>query len=148
MVTIRPEGPHDLVAIREVNRLAFGGEEEVAIVDRLRADGLVIASLVATDGDLLVGHILFSKLPIDRPRDPLVAAALAPMAVRPERQRQGIGSFLVRAGLDICRKEALPAVVVVGHPDYYPRFGFSAELAAQLSSPFSGPAFMAMELVP
>jgi putative acetyltransferase len=76
------------------------------------------------------------------------AAALAPVAVRPERQRQGIGTELVRAGIAACRAQGLGAIIVLGHVAYYPRFGFSAELARSLRSPFPGDAFMAMELIP
>lgn len=145
---IRPETPLDLEAIREVNRLAFGREEEAEIVDRLRADGLVIASLVAEGNGGIAGHILFSRLPVETPAGTLAAASLAPMAVRPGCQRQGIGSALVRAGLEACRSAGLPAVIVVGHPGYYPRFGFSARLAQTLRGPFRGPAWMALELTP
>ena len=144
---IRSETQADRAAIAEVNRLAFAGEAEVEIIDRLRADGLVIASLVAIEKDEVVGHILFSELPIETNDTTIRAAALAPMAVRPEHQRQCIGSALVRAGLDACREAGVAAVVVLGHPNYYPRFGFSAEIAAHLRAPFSGPAFMALELI-
>lgn len=148
MPLIREDAPADHETIAEVNRLAFGGEEEVALIDRLRADGLVIASLVAVEGDAIVGHILFSELPIESGAGTIRAAALAPLAVRPERQRQGIGSALVRAGLQACRRHGIEAVIVLGHPAYYSRFGFSAKPAEALHAPFSGPAFMALELVP
>lgn len=131
-----------------MNRLAFGGDDEARLVDRLRSDGLVIASLVATEGESVVGHILFSKLPIEADGAAIRAAALAPMAVRPECQGRGIGSQLVRRGLEICRERGIELVVVLGHPDYYPRFGFSAQKAECLAAPFSGDAFMALELVP
>jgi putative acetyltransferase len=148
MLSIREETPQDYEAIREVNRLAFQQEEEGQIVDRLRADGLVIASLVAVEDGALVGHILFSELPIETEAGVLRAASLAPMAVRPERQRQGIGSALVRQGLAVCRARGYSIAVVVGHPSYYPRFGFSVERAKNLRSPFSGEACMALELEP
>lgn len=148
MLSIREETPQDYEAIREVNRLAFHQEEEGQIVDRLRADGLVIASLVAVEDGGVVGHILFSELPIETDRGVLRAASLAPMAVRPERQRRGIGSALVLRGLEVCRERGYSIVVVVGHPNYYPRFGFSAERARNLRSPFAGEAFMALELTP
>lgn len=145
---IREELPQDFEAIREVNRLAFGQDAEGALVDRLRADGLGIASLVAVEDGRVVGHILFSELPVERPRRPLRAASLAPVAVRPEWQRRGIGGALIRAGLEACRARGVEAVIVVGHPAYYPRFGFSAALACCLEAPFSGDVFMALELVP
>jgi putative acetyltransferase len=148
MTEIRDETPADHPAIREVNRLAFEGDLEARLVDRLRAEGLGIASLVAVEDGQVVGHIFFSELPIETEAGVLRAASLAPMAVRPERQRQGIGSALVRAGLEACRQKGYSIVVVVGHPGYYPRFGFAAELAQPLQSPYAGEAFMALELVP
>ena len=148
MISIREETPADYDAIREVNRLAFWGDAEGQLIDRLRAEGLMIASLVAEVDGRVVGHILFSEVVIETDGAKLRAAALAPMAVRPEWQRRGIGSALVRRGLEICGERGHATVLVVGHPDYYPRFGFSAELARRLSSPFSGDAFMALELRP
>ena len=148
MFSIRKETPVDTVAIREVNRLAFGGGAEARLVDRLRDEGLVICSLVAEEPGRIVGHILFSKLQIETPDGLILGAALAPMAVVPDRQRQGIGSELVRAGLDLCGQVGVAVVVVLGHPAYYPRFGFSAERARCLQSPYSGDAFMALELKP
>jgi putative acetyltransferase len=146
MAAIRPETPDDRMAVRAVNRHAFGGDGEADLVERLRADGLVIASLVAVAGGKVIGHILFSALPIEIPEGDVRAAALAPMAVLPSHQRQGIGGALIRAGLAACRNAGIEAVVVLGHPDYYPRFGFSADAARKLHAPFSGPALMALEL--
>ena len=145
---LREEAPADYDAIREVNRLVFGGEDEARLVDQLREDGEVIASLVAVDEEQVVGHILFSELPIETELRVLRGAALAPMAVRPGRQRSGIGSALVQRGLEVCGERGVEIVVVVGHPEYYPRFGFSAELATRLRAPLSGEAFMALELAP
>jgi putative acetyltransferase len=148
MVVIREEIGADKEAIREVNDLAFGGPDEARLIERLRSDVLVIASLVAIEAERVVGHILFSELPVEADGAAIHAAALAPMAVRPERQRQGIGSSLVRRGLEICRARGIELVIVLGHPAYYPRFGFSARKAERLRAPFSGDAFMALELVP
>ena len=147
-IEIREETAADHPGIREVNRLAFDGEEEALLVDRLRAEGLVVASLAAVAEDRVVGHILFSRLPIETPDGAVDAVALAPMAVRPEVQRSGIGTLLVWRGLEVARQRGEAIVIVVGHPDYYPRFGFSAELAGRLSGPFSGDIFMALELTP
>jgi putative acetyltransferase len=94
----------------------------------------------------VVGHILFTRLLVLTPRGDVNAVALAPMAVLPEHQRQHVGSALVREGLRILRDAGEQIVVVVGHPEFYPRFGFAADLTRNLRSPFSGPAFMAMEL--
>ena len=148
MFTIRDETPDDYVAIRNVNRLAFGGDAEAKLVDLLRIDRSVIISLVAEEEGQVIGHILFTELPIETTEGMIRGAALAPMAVLPARQRQGVGSALVRAGLDWCRAARVAVVAVVGHPDYYPRFGFSAERALCLQSPYSGSAFMALELEP
>lgn len=150
MPLIREKTAGDHEAIRAVNRLAFGGEEEAALVDRLRADGLAVASLVAVEGGEVVGHILFSGLSLETNRGAIPAVSLAPMAVRPEWQRKGIGSALVRAGLAWCRARGKAVVIVLGHPGYYPRFGFSAELASRIECPFpgAGDAWMALELTP
>jgi putative acetyltransferase len=126
MVKIRPERPDDIAAIQAVNRQAFGQADEAVLVDALRDGGFAVASLVAEDAGRIVGHILFSRLPVAAGGRIVEGAALAPMAVMPDRQREGIGSALVRAGLVACRAAGIAAVVVLGHPDYYPRFGFSA----------------------
>ena len=97
---------------------------------------------------MVLGHILFGKLLIETEARSLRGASLAPLAVRPDRQRQGIGSRLTRAGLEACRNARVEAVVVLGHPEYYPRFGFSADTARRLQAPFSGLAFMALALTP
>jgi len=144
---IRPERPDDFDVIRELNRAAFNGDDEARLVDRLRSDGLVVASLVAEHAGELIGHICFSELPIRTANGSIAAVSLAPMAVRPGRQRTGVGSRLVRAGLEACRATHA-AVLVLGHADYYPRFGFSAELARRIASPFSGPSWMVLELKP
>src|SRR5262245_36987197 len=147
--TVRPETAADYDGIRHVNRLAFGQDDESRLVDALREAGYVRLSLVGERGGQVVGHILFSDLLIATDTGTIPALALAPMAVLPEFQNQGIGSSLVRRGLEACRAQGHRIVVVVGHPQYYPRFGFSAELAAELASPFSGKDFfMALELVP
>lgn len=148
MHTVRTETAADFAAIREVNRLAFGQDAEAQLVDALRAGGFVRASLVAGRDGRVVGHILFSELPIITEAGNVSALALAPMAVLPELQKQGIGSALVHAGLDHCRALGHHIVIVVGHAKFYPRFGFSPQLAARLQSPYAGEAFMAAELTP
>ena len=145
---IRPETSADHAAIREVNQLAFGGDAEARLVDALRDGGHVRISMVAEADPQVVGHILFSALTIATPRGILDGLSLAPMAVIPSHQRRGIGSSLIREGLRACREAGHRVVIVLGHPEFYPRFGFSATLAEPLHSPYSGPAFMAVELVP
>lgn len=145
---IRAETHGDEDAIARVNCAAFGGDEEAQLVERLRKDGLVIVSLVAVDDSgQIVGHILFSPVTIVTDTNERQIASLAPMAVVPSCQRQGIGVRLVEQGLQTCKQAGYRAVIVVGHPNYYPRFGFSSAFVARLDNPFgSGDAFMGLEL--
>lgn len=146
---VRPEGPDDARAVRAVNVAAFPTSEEADIVDALRAAHAVLLSLVAEEDSVVIGHILFSPVAIDRPGASTVAAGLAPMAVVPPHQRRGIGGLLVAAGLDALRIAGERAVVVVGHPAYYPRFGFIP--AASFGLRWEGghdEAFFAIELIP
>lgn len=148
-ISIRHEKPGDYAAIEEVNRLAFRQDDEANLVTTLRAGGYATLSLVAQANDQIVGHVLFGPLTISTPSHDVAALSLAPMAVAPHWQRQGIGTRLIEEGLQICRGMGHKIVVVVGHPEYYPRFGFCAELAKSLTSPFtSSPAWMALELAP
>lgn len=147
-VNVREERPGDHAAVREAHRLAFGQEDEARLVDALREGGYARLSLVAEEGRRVIGHALFSDLPIKTPHGTVPALALAPLAVAPARQRQGVGTLLVREGLRACAGRGHRIVAVLGHPGYYPRFGFSAGLARPLRSPFSGASWMAAELVP
>jgi putative acetyltransferase len=121
---IRREQPQDVAEIREVNRQAFGREQEAAVVDKLRENCNDIISLVALARDKVVGHILFSPAVIESANGSLAGSGLAPLAVLPDYQRQGIGSALARAGIAEVRQAGCPFVIVIGHPEYYPRFGF------------------------
>jgi putative acetyltransferase len=145
---VRPEEHEDRDAVRRVHRLAFAGDDEARLVDALRDGGFARVSLVAEAEGEVVGHVLFSEMRIDTRTGPVPALALAPLAVVPACQRRGIGSELVRRGLERCAAAGHRVVIVLGHPEYYPRFGFSAALAEPLLAPFSGEAFMALELVP
>lgn len=148
MIEIVEEAPHHHAVVADLLRAAFGGGYEAELVDRLRREGLVAGALVALQDGEVVGHEMFSPLSVEVEGRPVNAVSLAPVAVRPDCQRRGIGSRLIREGIEAMRSEGRAAIIVVGHPGYYPRFGFSAALAAKLSSPFEGEAFMALELIP
>lgn len=154
MVEIRAERAGDEAAVRRVNELAFGRAEEAALVDALRAAARPHVSLVAVDGGRVVGHVFFSPVSLETeggPEDSSFAAmGLAPMAVLPGHQRRGVGSELVRAGLDECRRAGRDVVVVLGHPEYYPRFGFRPAGRAGLRCEYPVPddTFMVVELRP
>jgi len=145
---IRAAIAEDYPAIRAILRHAFRQDEEANLVEQLRADGDVLVELVEASDIALTGHILYSPLKIERAGEMMEAAALAPVSVLPAFQRTGIGKTLIRAGNAKCAEMGLSAIIVLGHPDYYPQFGFSADLTESLEAPFSGPAFMALELRP
>jgi putative acetyltransferase len=145
---VRKEKPEDCGAIRLVNEEAFGRPDEADLVDRLRAQGVVLASLVAEVEDMIAGHILFSRMSIETTDKSIAAVALAPLAVIPKFQRQGIGTMLTAHGLDWLREQSEQIVLVLGHPDYYQRFGFSTDKARLIESPFNPKSFMALELKP
>ena len=132
MAAIRAERPQDVSGVRAVNERAFGQLTEADIVDKLRQLCEDFLSLVATD-DGVVGHILFTPAVLEGSGRRITGMGLAPMAVLPDRQRHGIGSALVRQGLKILRQRGCPFVVVLGHPGYYPRFGFERASAHGLS---------------
>ncbi|PWT82156.1 MAG: GNAT family N-acetyltransferase [Blastocatellia bacterium] len=146
---IRSEQQADVSGIRAVNLAAFETRAETDLVDALREQAAPLISLVAEDDAAIVGHILFSPVTLDGHPE-ILLMGLAPMAVTPTRQRQGIGSALVRAGLDAGRRTGVHAVVVVGHATYYPRFGFVPASQFGLSCEYEVPddVFMATELDP
>lgn len=120
----REELPADAAGVRRVNELAFAGLTEARIVDELRASCPGLICLVAAERENIVGHILFSPVVIEARGGDLHGMGLGPMAVIPDHQRQGIGSALVRFGLEKLMSPSCPFVIVLGHPAYYPRFGF------------------------
>jgi putative acetyltransferase len=148
MTSIRDERPEDAAAVRVVNESAFDSPAEADIVDLLRSRGKAVVSLVAAEEEKIVGHIMFSLVSIESEAGSFTAVGLAPMAVAPDRQRRGIGSLLVEKGLEECRKKGFECAVVLGHPDYYPRFGFVPASRYGISCEYDAPdeAFMAMEL--
>jgi putative acetyltransferase len=148
MLIIRQETPEDVAAIRHVNEEAFGQKEEAEIIEKLRSRGALTVSLVAVQGNEIVGHISFSPVKVESEHSSFEAISLAPMAILPAYQRQGIGSQLVRAGLEECRRIGHELVVVLGHPNYYPRFGFVPASTYGIKSEYDVPdeAFMVLEL--
>lgn len=143
-IEIRQEQSSDIPAIREVNRRAFGQDQEGNLVDALRTDQAALLSLVATLNGHVVGHIMYSPLVVG---DTAEGAALGPMAVLPEHQRQGIGSQLVKAGNQKLKEVGCPFIVVVGHAAYYPRFGFRPAGAYGITCQWNVPDNVFMVLV-
>ncbi len=141
---IRPARPEDEPAIHAIHTAAFGQTTEADLVGRLEADGDLVLSLVACT-DRPVGHIAFSRLDVSEAPS-VRACALAPLAVDPSRQRQGIGSTLIKEGLDRLAEQGWDLVLVLGDPNYYGRFGFAAEAAAALRTPYDGPYLQALAL--
>ncbi len=146
--TLTPNVAGHTAEIADVVRTAFArqygsGDGEVALIAALRADGDVVVEMMAQDKGEIIGHILFSRMTADPPACRI--AALAPVAVRIDRQSQGIGDALIRAGLAACREAGIDAVIVLGDPPYYQRFGFDPALAAHLASPYAGPHLQALE---
>lgn len=148
MITVREEKPSDIPAVRKINEMAFGQPGEADIIDAIRTACPEALSLVAVSGDQLAGHIFFSPVTIQSGNSAVSGMGLAPMAVPPEHQRQGIGSRLIKAGLEVLRRTACPYVVVLGHPDYYPRFGFTPASAHRIRCQWDGiPAEAFMVLI-
>lgn len=146
---IRDETAADHAAVRALNLAAFDGAGEADLVHRLRRRASPLVSLVAERRGDIVGHILFSPVELDG-HPGLRAMGLAPMAVHPDWQRRGIGKELVRNGIGWCASLGFEAVFVLGHPEYYPRFGFRPASGYGISSEYDAPdeAFMALELEP
>jgi putative acetyltransferase len=145
---MRRETPDDIPAIQHIHTAAFGRRHEANLVDALRRNNALTISLVAVQDDRLVGHIAFSPVTITSEAGTIEALGLAPMAVLPAYQRRGIGSQLVEAGLTACRSAPYGVVVVLGHPHYYPRFGFALAKPLGIVWEHDAPdeAFMVQEL--
>jgi len=140
-VIIRDENQADLDAIHKLVAAAFQRLDEAVLIDRLRSDGTCVISLVAVDSDEIVGHILFSKMTA-----PFRALGLGPLSVKASRQRRGIGSRLIRTGLDRAMEARWQGVFVLGDPKFYSRIWFDAALAGGFISRYSGPNLMAVAL--
>lgn len=148
MIEFRPERSGDLAAIRRVVEAAFAQADEADLVEQLCADGDAMLSLVAVDSydGEVVGHLLFSDLPIKTADGLIRAVALAPVAIMPRQQGIGVGGGLIMQGLKEIRALGVEAVIVLGDPGYYERFGFSHTLAAGLETPLQGEHLMGLAL--
>jgi putative acetyltransferase len=144
---IRNENVKDYEAVYKLNASTFESEAEAKLVDRLRELGEAAVSLVAESSSEVVGHILFSEVTLSEHAS-LKIVGLAPMAVAPKCQRNGTGSALIKAGLEVCKVKGYVAVVVLGHSTYYPKFGFRPSTEFDFKSEYDVPSevFMALEL--
>ena len=148
---IRPIEPADFDVVDAVHRAAFastafGHQGEADLVHTVHADGDALASLVAEVDGQIIGHALFSRMEVEADGVVLKGAGLAPVGVLPELHSGGVGSALIWRGLEMLQTKDIQISFVLGHPDYYPRFGYSAETARPFASPFAGPHFMALLL--
>ena len=148
-VSIRAECVAEVDAIADLNRAVFPTSVEARIVEELRTAAQPFISLVAEYEGAIVGHIAFSPVTLT-PESKAQVLGLGPMCVRADRQRQGIGGLLVTDGLERCRSLGATAVVVLGHPDYYPRFGFRPASGRRVACVYDvpDPVFMLLELRP
>ncbi|HZZ36564.1 MAG TPA: N-acetyltransferase [Caulobacteraceae bacterium] len=143
---VRPASAADYASIAKVVEAAFERPDEARMVEAARAEGVVLVELVAEEAGEVAGHVMFSRMTSVPPR---LMAGLAPLSVDPSVQSQGLGTALGHAGVEACRALGVEAIVVLGHPAYYPRFGFSAEAARNVASPYAGRvSWMAMALAP
>lgn len=146
MITVRGEIPDDVEGIHEITAAAFETDAEAELIDALRSDPAWIEGLswVVCDGDIVVAHALLSRNHVGE----TPSLTLGPVAVRPELQRQGLGERVIRAALDAAREAGEPSVIVLGHPDYYPRFGFTRASDHGIGVDFEVPddALMALSL--
>lgn len=147
---IRKEQPSDIDNIWEVNSKVFETETEANLINTLRSSGCHYISLVAEDKNKVIGHILFTPVELTGDKNKLKLLGLGPMAVLNEYQYKGIGSKLVKTGLEYCQSLGFDAVVVLGHPNYYPKFGFAPSIKYGIKSEYDVPddVFMILELVP
>ena len=147
---IRPETAVDAAKVYEVEAAAFGRPAEAELVQKLQQSGVETISLVALLDEALVGHVLFSPVTVKSDADEFTAVALGPVAVSPDQQNKGVGDALCRSGLAACKQAGHALVFVLGHANYYPRFGFVPSAPLGLRCQFNVPddVFMVTELVP
>ena len=152
MITLRHESPADYPSITRVNDLAFGRKAEGKLINQLRSKDSFVneLSIVAEYEGQLVGHLLFTPVDIKNEFKSHQTLTLAPMAVIPEYQKKSLGSLMIIFGLQEARELGYRSVIVLGHPSYYPKFGFVPASKWNITSPFPAPdeAFMALELIP
>jgi putative acetyltransferase len=150
--TVRREEAGDADGIDRALRRAFGGDNAANLVRRLRSEGGYdpVLSWVAVEGGHVLAHVLFSPIAIVGGDAPAPALALGPLGVMPDAQRQGVGTAIVRAGLEACREAAHAIVLVLGDPAYYGRFGFRLGSEVRIDPPDANwaPAFLALGLTP
>lgn len=148
LMQIRPEKSSDIDKVWEINVAAFETDTEAKIVNALRETCKSYISLVAEVDGEIAGHILFTPVELVDDRSGLKLMGLGPMAIMPKYQNKGIGSQLVKEGLEQCLRQGYDAVVVLGHPNYYPRFGFVPSIKYGIRSEYEVPdeVFMILEL--
>lgn len=151
-IIVRPESKKDYESITRCNDLAFKQKSEGALVEAIRKNPQFIPelSLVVEVNSEIIGHILFFPIIIESNQNNFSSLSLAPMSVVPEYQNKGIGTELVKSGLEKAKELGFESVIVLGHEKYYPRFGFKPASNWSIKPPFSVPdeAFMAIELIP
>lgn len=149
-IAIRPERPDDWDIVHQVHASAFPTPDEADLVAKLRSHATIWSSLVASLDDDVIGHIMFTPVGVLDVKRPGNALALGPLGVLPEHQNRGIGSALVREGLSLCRARGEPVVFVLGHANYYPRFGFELAWPKGLyyGDPEPNSSFFVIELEP
>ncbi len=147
---IRDERPSDISGVRIAHQKAFRRDAEATLVDRLREEARIVSSVVAEIGNEIVGNAIFSRISVSTSDGRIDALALAPVAVLPQYQRQGVGSRIIQHGVRASARHGYAAIFVLGDPSYYSRFGFSSDIARRVSSPYSkaGAAWMALEIKP
>jgi putative acetyltransferase len=150
-IKIRPAAHADFDTIEAVHQAAFAKSEfgysgEGKLARQLHEDGDAIVSLIAEAGGVAVGHVMFSQMQVEADGQCVVAAALAPLGVIPAWQRRGVGALMIQAGLAALKPQGVQLSMVVGHPAYYPRFGYNLALAKPFTCPYSGPYLLALAL--
>lgn len=143
-VSVRRATPEDRTAIFRVVERAFGRVHEADLVERVVADGEQLLELIAEKDGRIVGHVLFSRLLVDPDGTPFDAVSLAPLAVDPDYQGQGVGSALVRHGHEVLQERGEKLAIVVGDPAYYGRFGYARAGAEKFKSDYQGDAMQAL----